>query len=158
MTAGSRQTRRAGRATGLLAALGMAVALTACSPVVRHHGYAPDEFQLAMIEVGRDGRDEVAEVVGFPGVTGLVTEDVWYYVKSRRLQGGIGESPEEAREVIAISFDAQDRVSNVERFGLEDGQVVALSRRVTESNVPPPSLLSQLLRNIGVFQPSQFFD
>jgi len=158
MAAGGRQVRAAGGAVRLFAAIAVAAAVAACSPVVRHHGYAPDEFQLAMIEVGRDNREAVVEVVGFPGVTGLVTDDIWYYVKSRRVHGGIGEPPEESREVVAISFDARDVVSNIERFGLEDGQVVALSRRVTESNVPPPSILSQLLRNIGVFQPSQFFD
>ncbi|KPQ14077.1 MAG: hypothetical protein HLUCCO18_16175, partial [Rhodobacteraceae bacterium HLUCCO18] len=39
--------------------------------------------------------------------------------------------------------------SNVERFGLEDGNVVALSRRVTDSNVQGIGFLRQLLGNLG---------
>jgi hypothetical protein len=40
-------------------------------------------------------------------------------------------------------------VSNVERFGLEDGQVVALSRRVTETNIKGVSFIRQLMGNFG---------
>ena len=39
------------------------------------------------------------------------------------------------REIVAITFDDSGVVRNIERFGLEDGNVVALSRRVTDSNV-----------------------
>jgi len=149
---GARRLLLGAAAAAALAALG------ACSPVIRHHGHVPDEYELALIDVGSDVRDDVAEKIGFPGATGLVTDDVWYYVQSRRLHGGPGEVPEVERTVVAVSFDTAGRVSGVETFGLEDGQVVPLSRRVTKSNVPPPSVLSQLLRNIGVFQPRQFFD
>ncbi len=147
------------RRLALGATAGVAIAaLAACSPVIRHHGHVPDEYELALIEVGADRRDDVAEKIGFPGATGLVTEDVWYYVQSRRLHGGPGDVPEVERTLVAVSFDAAGRVSGVESFGLEDGQIVQLSRRVTQSNVPEPNILSQLLRNIGIFQPSQFFD
>ncbi len=136
----------------------LALALAACSPVTRFHGYAPDDADLAFIEVGRDTRETVAEKVGRPGATGLLEEGAWYYVKSKRLHSGYREPEEVEREVVAISFDGQGRVADVERFGLEDGEVVALSRRVTESNVPPPNIISQLLRNVGLFNPGQFFD
>jgi len=40
-------------------------------------------------------------------------------------------------------------VANIERFGLEDGQVVALSRRITETSIREFGLIQNILRNFG---------
>jgi len=55
--------------------------------------------------------------------------------------------------VLAISFDQNGVLSNIESFGLEDGQVVTLSRRVTDSSVTNQNFLRQLLGNIGRIGP-----
>ena len=39
------------------------------------------------------------------------------------------------RQVVAISFDSAGVLSNIETFGLQDGRVVALTRRVTGNDV-----------------------
>ena len=60
--------------------------------------------------------------------------------------------PEEiSREVLAISFTAEGILRNIERFGLEDGRVVTLSRRVTDDNIQDVSFITQLIRSIGNF-------
>ena len=58
------------------------------------------------------------------------------------------------RQVVAISFSDRGVVQNVERFGLEKGQVVPLTRRVTSSPVSDKSFIRQLLGNIGRFNPA----
>jgi outer membrane protein assembly factor BamE (lipoprotein component of BamABCDE complex) len=133
------------------------LALAACSAHVRHHGYAPDDAALAEIEVGRSTREDVVATVGTPGTAGLMRDGGWYYVASRREHFAYRAPVELDREVVAISFDGNGRVSNVERFGLEDGEVVALSRRVTDTHIRGTTLLNQLLRNIGRFTAGQFF-
>jgi hypothetical protein len=50
---------------------------------------------------------------------------------------------------VAVSFTEAGLVSNVERFGLQDGQVVVLSRRVTESNIRSLGLVRQLMGSLG---------
>ncbi len=60
------------------------------------------------------------------------------------------------RQVVAISFSDTGVVENVERFGLERGQVVPLSRRVTDTGVVDNTFLRQLLGNIGRFNPTGF--
>ncbi|NBD28772.1 MAG: outer membrane protein assembly factor BamE [Alphaproteobacteria bacterium] len=133
----------------------LTVALSACSPVQRFHGYAPDDTQLAEIEVGQDSRETVVEKVGRPGVAGVMEGGAWYYVQSDWVERGWRAPVETRREVVAISFDNRDRVSNIERFGLQDGQVVALSRRVTTTGPSGQSILRQLLGSIGRFSPTQ---
>ncbi|MEM6596359.1 MAG: outer membrane protein assembly factor BamE, partial [Pseudomonadota bacterium] len=58
--------------------------------------------------------------------------------------------PEEIeRQVLAISFAEDGVVENIERFGLERGQVVVLSRRVTETTVRDVTFIRQIIRNFG---------
>lgn len=154
-----RQTVAAGRRRGLMAALVLAVLASAsCTTLVRHHGYAPDEAALAQIDVGRHTRETVAAAIGRPSSAGVLSDGGWYYVGSRWEQFGPRPPVEVERELVAISFDAAGRVSNIERFGLEDGQVVALSRRVTDSQIGGMTLIQQLLSNIGRFTADQFID
>ena len=141
--------RVGGRAAGR-AALALALfAAVACSPVYRNHGYVPSDDELALVEVGVDTRDTVAVTVGRPSAAGLLNDLGWYYVQSRWKQRGVLPPLEEDRQVVAISFTEDGVVENIERFGLEQGRIVPISRRVTETNVKGASLLRQLFGNIG---------
>lgn len=132
-----------------LAGMLLILAMAACSPIYRNHGYVPDDDQLELVEVGKSTREDVAVAVGRPSVQGVLDESGWFYVQSQFKQSGISAAEEVDREVVSISFDKRGIVSNVERFGLEQGRVVALSRRVTQSNVQGITFLKQLFRNLG---------
>jgi outer membrane protein assembly factor BamE (lipoprotein component of BamABCDE complex) len=142
-----------------LAIAGLALVLTvSCSPVFRNHGYVPSEDELALIEVGTDTRETVAEKVGRPSASGLLNDEGWYYVQSRWKTFGPRAAQEIDRQVVAITFTEAGLVTDVGRFGLEDGQVIALSRRVTESNIQGVGLIRQLLSNVGRFRADQFLN
>ncbi|MEM6421502.1 MAG: hypothetical protein AAF698_02855, partial [Pseudomonadota bacterium] len=53
------------------------------------------------------------------------------------------------RRIIAISFDERDRVTAVDRFGLEDGQYVELETRTTPTFGRQLTVLQQIIGNIG---------
>ncbi len=148
--------KRTGRKTRAIltgCALLMAVG---CTTLYRNHGYAPSDDQLAEVLVGVDTRDTVADIVGPPTAGGVLNDGGFFYVESRfRLLGPL-EPREIEREVVAIRFDGDGVVSNVERFGLENGQVVALSRRVTQDNVRDTTFIRQLFGSIGQFNAGDF--
>jgi outer membrane protein assembly factor BamE (lipoprotein component of BamABCDE complex) len=125
------------------------VALAGCTSIYRNHGYVPRDEELERVVVGESTQEDVAAAVGRPSSTGLLTGGAWYYVGSRFRHFGAREPQEVERQVLAISFTEEGIVENVERFGLEDGQAVVLSRRVTDSNIKGLSFLRQLLGNIG---------
>lgn len=133
----------------VIIALLVLTGLVACSAQYRNHGYTPDATMLENVVVGVDTRGSVEETIGRPSSTGLLRESGWYYVSSRVRHFGALAPKEVEREVVAISFDQNDVVTNVERFGLERGRVVALSRRVTETSVKEFSLIQQILSNFG---------
>lgn len=141
---------------GMLALAVLAAA--ACAPIYRNHGYVPTEQDLAQIAVGTDTRETVAQAIGRPASTGLLNGSGWYYVGSR-WKTVAWRAPEEIeRQVVAVTFTEAGVVQNVERFGLERGRVVVLSRRVTDSNIQGVSLIRQLLGNIGNFSAEQFLN
>ncbi len=133
---------------GLILCAGLALAV-ACTPIVRNYGYIPTPGDLAQITVGQDTRETVTTAIGPPTTTGVLGQDAYFYVQSRFETLGAAAPVEVDRQVLAISFNAGGTVSNIERFGLEDGNVVTLSRRVTEDNRRDNTFLRQLLGNVG---------
>lgn len=127
----------------------LVILVAACSPIVRNHGYVPSDQELALVEVGVDSRETVEQKVGRPSIQGLLNDVGWFYVQSRWETRGARAPMEVDRQVVAISFDAAGRVENVERFGLERGNIVPLSRRVTTPNVKGMSVLRQIFGNLG---------
>ncbi|SDE14367.1 Outer membrane protein assembly factor BamE, lipoprotein component of the BamABCDE complex [Paracoccus isoporae] len=138
--------------------IALTVTVAACSPIYRHHGYVPPEQDLAMVVPGQTSQFELEGLIGRPTSMGLLEGSGWYYVGSRWRHYGLRRPEEIQRQVVAINFAPDGTVSNVERFGLEDGRVVVLSRRVTDSGVTSISLVRQLLGNLGNFNASDFID
>lgn len=132
--------------------------LSACAPVYRNHGYVPPDEDLAQVVVGQTGMAELQGLIGRPSTQGLLTGSGWYYVGSRWRYYGPNKPEEVSREVVAVSFGPTGTVSNIERFGLERGRVVVLSRRVTEGSITEVSFVRQLLGNLGNFQAGDFID
>ncbi|MCJ8139739.1 outer membrane protein assembly factor BamE [Falsirhodobacter halotolerans] len=131
------------------------ITLSACAPIFRNHGYVPMDQDLARVQIGAS-RDQVSELIGRPTTTTLLNDGEWYYVQSRFRTFGVF-TREIRREVVAISFNG-DRVANVERFGLEQGRVVPLSRRVTQNSVEGSSFLRQLFGSVGRIRADQVLD
>ena len=140
-----------GRIIGLKAALcGTALLfLGACVAQYRSHGYVPTEDLLSEIVVGVDTRGTVEDVVGVPSTAGVQNESGFYYVESE-IRHFASKAPEVVdRSVLALSFDEAGVVTNIERYGLEDGQVVPLARRITRTNDGDLSFIRKLFGNIG---------
>ena len=142
---------RAARVARTLIMVGAMTAVSACTTQFRNHGYVPSEIELAQVQVGVDTRQSVRETIGTPTSGGVLNETGFYYVTSRFRHYAWLEPREISREVLAISFDDAGTVQNIERFGLEGGQVVALSRRVTDDNIRDTTFIRQLLGAIGNF-------
>lgn len=138
--------RKMGQAMG---AIVLIAAVAACSATYRNHGYMPSKDDVDLIVVGKDTRETVAESIGKPGTAGLLVGSGYYYVRSRFKHFTYNAPEEIDRQVLAITFNGKGVVENIERFGLEDGRVVVLERRVTDSNIKGVGFLKQLFGSIG---------
>jgi len=123
--------------------------LASCSATYEYHGYAPSDAELENVIVGADTRETVEEIIGKPTSTGALKDGNWYYV-SLKMRDYTYHAPKEVeRQLVAVTFDKNDVVSNIERFSLKDGRIITLNRRVSTDAVKGPSILSQVIGNIG---------
>jgi outer membrane protein assembly factor BamE (lipoprotein component of BamABCDE complex) len=141
------------RSLAFCALLGVA----SCAATYRNHGYIPPEEDLQNLIIGVDGRATVDDLIGAPALSGISGDGDYYYVRSRSRTKGMFRSKEVERQVLAISFNEDDTIANIETFGLEDGRIVPLTRRVTDNSVVKTGFLRQLLNNIGALNPSDAF-
>ncbi|MEO9653086.1 MAG: outer membrane protein assembly factor BamE [Roseobacter sp.] len=132
--------------------------VVACGPTYRNHGYVPPQEDLDQIVVGIDTRASVEETLGSVGATSVREDNALYFVRSRVKTLALLEPEVVERDIVAVSFDTNGVVQNIETFGLERGKVVRLTRRVTDSSVGSQGFLRQLINNIGSFGPTGFGD
>jgi outer membrane protein assembly factor BamE (lipoprotein component of BamABCDE complex) len=133
------------------------ILLAGCSATYKNHGYVPSDSDLAELVEGVDIKATVDDVIGPPTSAGLMAGGDYYYVRSRVRTFGMFRPEVVERQILAISFDETDTIRNIERFGLEDGKTVALSRRVTDSSVEDNTFWRQVIGNIGNISPEDLF-
>nr|WP_311135980.1 outer membrane protein assembly factor BamE [Salipiger aestuarii] len=135
-----------------------AFSLAACTSQYRTHGYTPTEEDLQQIVPGVDTRATVEGVIGVPTTSGVLNEGGFYYISSEVRQFA-WQAPEEVdREIVAITFDSAGVVENITRYGLEHGNVVPLSRRITRTSDGEISFIRRLFGNIGGLSLGSFTD
>lgn len=151
-------TGKTTKAVYIGALMGMLTLATACAPVLRYHGFNPPPEDMEAVQVGQTSRAELETIFGPPTSEGLLDNDDYYYVSSTFRHFGPLAPEEIARQVLVVSFNADDTVGNVARYGLEDGQVVVLDRRVTDNGVVDFPFLRQLLGSFGNFNAGALLD
>ena len=136
------RVRQAGLLVVLLTAIG-------CAATFTNHGYAPSDEELAQLQVGRDTRETVEAAIGRPVSTGVLKDSGWYYTSAKVKHYIYNDDKVIDRQLVAISFGKNGRVSNIERFTLADGKVIALNRRITDTGIKSVGFIRQMLGNLG---------
>ncbi len=130
----------------------------ACSPTFKNHGYVPSRAELNQLKVGKSSKENVKNLFGSPSSIGLVQDDRWFYLYTR-IKNFMYRSPEIVeRQLVVVTFTSNGLLENIERFELQDQEVVVLSRRITESGIKGMSLIQQLLNSAGNYDPAQAFE
>ena len=140
-----------GKGRIVVAGLLVTLAVAGCAPIERYHGFVPPEAEIASLEIGVSTKEEVIALFGEPIADRALQNNTIYYAASKFEQFGPFTPKEVDRQVLAVSFDASDRVRNVSRYTLEDGRVIVLDRRVTDDGIADVSFLGQLLGSLGRF-------
>ncbi len=143
------------RASLLPVLLVAGVAVAGCEPIRKTHGYVPAEAYVKRIAVGEDSRADIVSKIGRPSTTAAFENDEWYYIsRTTTTRAFFAPSPTE-QKVMVLAFDADGVVRSIDRYGLEDGQVIDLVTRTTPTRGKRLTFLQQLLGNIGRFTPEQ---
>lgn len=127
--------------------------LTACAPLIKpvisHRGYVPDEAQLSALKVGEDTKTSIVGQLGTPSAEANFDGDTWYYISTEQKSFLFNRPKITKEKVVAIRFDENSVVSEINRYGLKDHRVVNYVKRETPTRGKELSLLQQLLGNVG---------
>ena len=128
----------------------IASALAACTAQLDHRGYIAKPGVFNSLHQGMS-KLEVEGTLGSPSTTASINfqGDSYYYISSVTSHRSVLKPVEVDRQVIAVRFDRQDRVSGVAQYGLVDGAVIDLSTRKTPIVGSEFSLLAELLKGPG---------
>lgn len=129
-----------------------------CAPTVQVHGYVPPPADIARVRPGFDDQGSVEEILGRPSSAGVLRDSAWYYVQST-VESYTYHAPRVVdRTVLAINFDQQGVVRDIQRYGLEDGRIINLTTRTTETGGRELGILEQLFGNLLNLDAEQFQD
>lgn len=145
------------RCAGLILVLGTAL-VAGCAPTVRVHGYVPSQTDIAQVRPGVDTFASVEEKLGRPSSSGLLRDSSWYYVQSI-VENRTYNAPRVIdRTVLAVNFNNNGVVQDITRYGLEDGRIVNLTTRTTDTGGRTLGVLEQLFGNLLNIDAEQFND
>lgn len=130
----------------LVLALGLAGA--GCAPTTQVHGYVPSPADVSRIRPGVDTTATVEEILGLPTSTGLLRDTAWFYVQSVFESYTYNPPRVVDRTVLVVNFNPDGVVTGIERFGVEDGRVVSLTARTTDTGGRQLGVLEQLFGNL----------
>jgi outer membrane protein assembly factor BamE (lipoprotein component of BamABCDE complex) len=145
--------RQTGRFASLAAAAIVAVSLTGCVGSTmfvtqRTQGYQLSQDQLAQIRVGQS-QALVTLVLGSPQSRNeFGNESAFYYVQTKVNQTAFGLTTVRERTVLAVYFDAQNKVKDTAIYGLQDGRVFTISSRRTPSYGEDRNFIESLIASI----------
>lgn len=129
--------------------LAAALVLPGCSAIRESRGYIVDTTLTSLVQPKIDNQQSVEGTLGRPTFTSQFGTPTWYYVSSITGQRPFNRPRIKDHSVLAVSFDANGRVSEVKRSGVE--QVVYLDPNGDKTPVlgRERSFLEDLFGNIG---------
>ncbi len=123
--------------------------LSACAPIRDVRGYIPDDEKVSAVKIGADTRDTVQAKLGTPSSTATFGDPTWYYISTEQERYAFFHPDITKREILAVEFSEEGKVTDVRKYGIEDGQVIAMVDRETPSRGKEMTLLQQLFGNMG---------
>jgi len=123
-----------------------AVALIACAPVISQRGYLPDPSTESSIKTGTDTKTTVQERLGYASTTATFNNDSWYYISATEKQVAFFNPTILKRQVLAVYFDKQNKVTGVRHYGLRDGHLITFETRTTPARGRETTFLQELLK------------
>ncbi|SMC52501.1 Beta-barrel assembly machine subunit BamE [Fulvimarina manganoxydans] len=127
----------------LILALGATAACT--TREVLTQGYVVDEQTLQLVPVG-SSREQVELALGSPSTKATFDNEVYYYISQTRERPVAFMNPRLVdQRVLAVYFDADNRVARIANYGLQDGRVFDFISRTTPTGGRDASFLGQIL-------------
>ena len=128
----------------------------ACAPIKTVSGYVPLSAEIEELEIGTSSKKDVLDSLGEPLSYDDGDSNFLLYVQQETETLAFLKPRVSERSVVKLTFDASDRLSNVEYSGLSDIEPFQMEKTITESEGRKLNFWEQMFGNIGNFSSEQF--
>lgn len=126
---------------------------SACNPILRTHGYIPNNDRPEEVNPQTDTKASVLARLGNPSLRGtfdeISKEDTWYYMTSVRQRTAYLRPLIEARSITEIAFNEEGQVTQVREYNIADRHLVDYVKRKTPTRGRELSVFEQIFGTIG---------
>lgn len=126
------------------------VSVSGCFTEKGFSGHIVESKDVDLVKVGKSSKADVYDILGSPSSKGSFDRDIWYYVGDYRSQTAFMDPKVRNRQVIAIHFDKNEKVSDVERKTLTDGEKIKVVNSKTRSYGTQKGVLEELFGHVGL--------
>lgn len=137
----------------LIAVLPVAALLAAsgCTPTVDTRGNMVSETKISRITPAVSSRADVESYWGPPTTVAPFDPNIWYYIGETTEQKGIFAPEVEKRQIVRVTFDQGDIVSQIAALDPKNGQEIAFIDRKTPTAGKEFTMFQQFIGNLGKF-------
>lgn len=136
----------------LLSAIALSVLVTAsCTPIVATRGNLLSETKLAQVQPATSTRADVQQLWGPPTTVAPFDNSIWYYIGETTAQKGIFEPEVTKRQMVRVTFAADDTVEQIAAIDPKDGREIAFVDRKTSTAGKEFTAFQQFVGNLGKF-------
>lgn len=125
--------------------------MASCTPIQAQRGQMVSDEEEGRLIVGTTAKPEVLAALGTPTSVSTFDEKIWYYVGEDTSEVGIHGVKTDARRVLVLRFDESGVLQDKKILGKEDGQSVAMRPNSTKVLSREPTVIQQLIGNVGRF-------
>jgi outer membrane protein assembly factor BamE (lipoprotein component of BamABCDE complex) len=129
----------------------LAAQVAACTPRIENRGNFLSKGQIAQLNPEGALRADVQRVWGPPSAVSPFDEKTWYYIGEVTSQKGIFATEVEQRQVVKVTFDTDEAVSEIALIDPKDAQNIDYVSRRTPTAGREFTAFQQFVGNLGRF-------
>ncbi len=133
----------------VLALAAALVGAAACAPVTSYNGFQARDEKPMDIKPGTDTRSTVLAKLGSPSARSTFGDPAFYYISQTMQREAFLKPRVTTRDVVAITFDKDEKVAAVKGYKLKDGYRIAYEDRATPTRGRELNWVEQILGTIG---------
>ena len=132
----------------------ISLSLGACSSDIflTHNGNMPSQEKIAQVKAGQS-RAEVQQILGSPSSVTSFDGNTWIYMSSTLKKVAFFEPQEVNRDVLAITFDNQNKVEKITTYDKADGRDIAIDQTATPTPGHKIGFFRKYFGGVGAYMP-----
>ncbi len=126
------------------------ILITSCSGKQIVSGNLPDIERLTLLELGKDNKESVKNLLGTPSFEGTLGDNSYYYVGTLSSKFAFLKKKTQKQYIIELTFNKKDGLSDIFFYDKSKSIEVSMSDTETSTYGIKKSFLRGLIDNFGV--------